>query len=406
MDTPNNKNNKRTVILVIVAVAIITVLWFVMASPSGAQSISQLQDTIRELQSRVGTLQTQLLQLTEGEMGNTAASPALTLSRNLSVGDRGGDVLALQKFLNNDTRTRIATSGPGSSGNETDYFGPLTAQAVARYQELHRDSVLIPAGLTAGSGYVGPLTRAELAIAKEDARSGKATGVGVESTKPVAGTDNTYESILSQNTLPSNPAEVIKQLTSNFQDHDELLLALPSRYDGPRGTRVNISGFGFTRAGNTVHLGAVTIGDLTSLSGTSISFVIPENAPLGKHILYATNEKGTSNKNLRFVVTDPAVPGPKIISTTPGEGFYGEEVTIHGSGFTRTGNQINTGYAIITDIESPDGTTLTFNVLPFPEVPGLEVGKDLGRGVAWPLRFIVVNDLGISKEFGIFTLKI
>ncbi|HEX9609124.1 MAG TPA: IPT/TIG domain-containing protein [Candidatus Paceibacterota bacterium] len=397
MSEQDHKNNKRTVVLVVIAVAIITVVWFVMAGPLGAQSVSELQATIQELQKRVGTLQAQLVQLTEGGGSTGTTSAALTLTRDLTVGDRGEDVRALQVFLNSDTQTRIATSGPGSPGNETDYFGPLTAQAVARYQELHRDSILVPAGLTTGSGYVGALTRAQLAIAKE------ATG----SAKPaVAGTDSIYESTLSQNALPSNPAEVFEQLATNFQDYDELILSLPSRYDGPRGTTVSISGFGFTKTENTVHLGDTTIENIPSRSGTSISFAIPEDAPLGKHALYATNAKGTSNKNLLFVVTDPSVPGPRITLVAPESGFYGEKVTISGSGFTKEGNDVYTSYGAVMSVASPDGTTLMFQVLPHPENPLLEVGKDLGQGIEWPIWLYVVNDRGISGEFGKFTLHI
>jgi peptidoglycan hydrolase-like protein with peptidoglycan-binding domain len=70
--------------------------------------------------------------------------------RDLQVADTGTDVQALQKQLNASGFT-IATTGPGSPGNETTYFGPATKSALARYQASK--------GLPA-TGYFGAQTRA------------------------------------------------------------------------------------------------------------------------------------------------------------------------------------------------------------------------------------------------------
>lgn len=80
-------------------------------------------------------------------------------ARNLGLGDSGKDVLELQIFLNEHDATKVADVGPGSPGNETDYYGTLTADAVRRYQELYRKAILLPSGLAAGTGFFGPSTR-------------------------------------------------------------------------------------------------------------------------------------------------------------------------------------------------------------------------------------------------------
>lgn len=82
--------------------------------------------------------------------------------RDLRVGDTGPDVLALQQILNESDATRVASSGTGSPGSETSYFGLLTADAVRRYQELHREEILTPLGLLVGTGFVGSATRAHI----------------------------------------------------------------------------------------------------------------------------------------------------------------------------------------------------------------------------------------------------
>ncbi len=83
-------------------------------------------------------------------------------SRNLTIGSYGTDVLALQRYLNSALPTPVAYSGAGSPGNETQYYGALTAAAVTRYQNAHAATVLAPIGLSAGTGYFGTLTRASM----------------------------------------------------------------------------------------------------------------------------------------------------------------------------------------------------------------------------------------------------
>ena len=87
---------------------------------------------------------------------------AETFYRNLKRGDSGQDVFALQKFLNQNSETRVAESGAGSLGNETEFFGEATKRAVVRLQEKYRSEVLFPAGLFYGTGFVGTLTRQKL----------------------------------------------------------------------------------------------------------------------------------------------------------------------------------------------------------------------------------------------------
>jgi hypothetical protein len=78
---------------------------------------------------------------------------SFTLSRNLYLGIVGTDVKQLQQYLNTHGFT-VSTSGAGSLGYETNYFGPATLRAVKLYQQSK--------GIIQ-TGYVGPLTRASLA---------------------------------------------------------------------------------------------------------------------------------------------------------------------------------------------------------------------------------------------------
>lgn len=72
------------------------------------------------------------------------------------------NVRRLQRLLNNDPDTRVAETGVGSAGNETNYFGSLTREAVKKFQKKYG---IVSSGdeSTAGYGLVGPKTRAKLA---------------------------------------------------------------------------------------------------------------------------------------------------------------------------------------------------------------------------------------------------
>ncbi len=78
--------------------------------------------------------------------------------RNMRFGDKGENVKTLQKFLNQ--LHPLANQGPGSPGNETKYFGPLTKKALIIYQQKHASKILAPIGLKRGTGFFGPSTRA------------------------------------------------------------------------------------------------------------------------------------------------------------------------------------------------------------------------------------------------------
>lgn len=85
-----------------------------------------------------------------------------TWTKDLKTGSIGPEVLALQQFLNKDADTQIATSGVGSIGKESIYFGPKTAQAVARFQEKYHAEILEPQRILHATGRVGSATRTKL----------------------------------------------------------------------------------------------------------------------------------------------------------------------------------------------------------------------------------------------------
>ncbi|MCA9362453.1 hypothetical protein KC906_03680, partial [Candidatus Kaiserbacteria bacterium] len=95
----------------------------------------------------------------QGATGVASGVCPYTWTRDLSSGSTGGDVMKLQQFLNADPDTRVAASGAGSVGAETEYYGPATAAAVSKFQVKYRSEILSPANLVNPTGYFGPSSR-------------------------------------------------------------------------------------------------------------------------------------------------------------------------------------------------------------------------------------------------------
>ena len=127
---------------------------FTMSVPASnaQQSAEDLQKMINDLLAQIATLQS--------KTGSTTAS-GYTWTRDLKTGATGADVKELQKFLNSDPDTRVAATGAGSAGMETETFGPATAAAVSKFQMKYRADILTPAGLVNPTGFFGPSTRAK-----------------------------------------------------------------------------------------------------------------------------------------------------------------------------------------------------------------------------------------------------
>jgi len=141
------------------SVMLSTILGFALLAPyAGAQTVAELQAQISALLAKLQVLQTQLDDVAPSAPTTSTTIPATGEStfnfvRDLTLGSKGDDALALQKFLNAQGFT-LAASGPGSPGNETDFFGSLTQSALAKYQASVNISPAV--------GYFGPITRSHI----------------------------------------------------------------------------------------------------------------------------------------------------------------------------------------------------------------------------------------------------
>lgn len=94
---------------------------------------------------------------TQPQTANTPQQPALpSITSQLDFGQTSEQVKALQQFLNK-AGFLVSSSGAGSVGNETTYFGPLTQAAVQKFQSSQG---IVSSGDPTSTGYgrVGPKT--------------------------------------------------------------------------------------------------------------------------------------------------------------------------------------------------------------------------------------------------------
>jgi len=149
---------RKIVSAVVAASTILT-----MAGPAFGVTAEELLQQIQQLQQQLNQLMAQYQQLTgqAPSAGVPAACQGVTFTRDLKLGMSGADVKCLQALLNAQG-CKVAETGAGSPGNETTYFGPKTKAAVICFQEKYAADILTPAGLTAGTGFVGAKTRAKL----------------------------------------------------------------------------------------------------------------------------------------------------------------------------------------------------------------------------------------------------
>lgn len=73
-----------------------------------------------------------------------------TFNNALITGRTSEEVRLLQKILNANVRTQIYPSGPGSQGQETNYFGAGTRNAVRTFQTLYLENLTFNDGVVSG----------------------------------------------------------------------------------------------------------------------------------------------------------------------------------------------------------------------------------------------------------------
>ena len=118
----------------IVTIALIAVLGGALVAPTAAHAISlgELIELFIALDIIPADKAEQARSIVSNEQATPSAACPYTWTRSLTLGSTGQDVEKLQVFLNGAEATKLADTGAGSPGNETSYFGRITANGVSQ----------------------------------------------------------------------------------------------------------------------------------------------------------------------------------------------------------------------------------------------------------------------------------
>ena len=254
-------------------------------------------------------------------------------TQNLSRGMTNTDIYLLQSILNINPAT--------------GYFGPITFKAVVAFQRAYG----IPT-----TGTVGPITRAKLNSLLTGSASEVATGKA-----------------------PS--------------------IASVTPLNLPAGNQMTVAGVSIGAPGNVIKIGGRVMTDILKSTAGSVTFRTPADLAPGQQLVTVTSAEGVVSKAIPVVILNSAIAVPStgahITKITPSVATYGTLMTIEGTGFNIGANTIEASYAVLDNIQSTDGTHLSFIV--DPPIP--RWGKDPSiPKVSWELWVRVNNKGEISNE--------
>jgi peptidoglycan hydrolase-like protein with peptidoglycan-binding domain len=297
-----------------------------------------------------------------------ASAQSFSFNRDLKLGDSGTDVLELQKLLNQSADTRIANSGVGAPGQETTYFGNLTHSAVIKFQNKYASEILTPVGLTYGTGYFGPSTRAKAngllnnEASNENNFSQTQTDTTTQNQKIISVNNNKenevveeenyletqqiYENLLADLNASKNLSEAAQFVKNSLGLNSyELSLAKASEYEVEQGSDLLIYGSGF-RAGQSAYLGTEKVfGDL--ISPNEIKLKIQNDLEDGLYPLYI--KEINSNKyseTIDVFIGESASSKPDVKSIE----FDEHDLIITGKNFGKV-NSVQTSLGLFRNIQ-------------------------------------------------------
>jgi hypothetical protein len=119
----------------------------------------------------------------------------------------------------------------------------------------------------------------------------------------------------------------------------------------------------------------VDVNDCPRIAGVRTNFCGVPLVPATYHISVIAESNSLSSESLPFTITR-LPPGAVSISLLYPNYLVspGTPITVRGSGFTATGNSVKIGSSVMSNIASPDGTSLTFRA---PDPEGISLFKSL-----------------------------
>ncbi|MFH1714300.1 MAG: peptidoglycan-binding protein [Candidatus Nealsonbacteria bacterium] len=384
---------------IIASVTMVACIALLTPVTSKAQTVEELQAQINLLLETLATLQSQLANLSGGS-GISTSAPAvcagITFSAALKQGDSGSDVKCLQALLNQSSDTQLESSGAGSPGNETMYFGPITKAAVIKFQNKYAPEILASWGLTSGTGYVGQTTRAKLnSLLTAAPGGGDGDGDGGGQQPPSGAGQNTVK------LAADNPAA--SAVAKNAQNVEFLKVNFCAASEANTVSKVTVTRTGIAEDADISYVklydGITQVGATQALNSTthkavfsSVNWTIPANSCKVLTVKATIASAATQGNSPKLAISAAS----DIVSTVALDGVFpilSNYKTIAG---------ISTGGVYVTGQTSPSGNVIAGGVE--QPVSGLTFLASSTEAVK--LQSITITEVGSSVDTDVSNIKL
>jgi hypothetical protein len=178
-------------------------------------------------------------------------------------------------------------------------------------------------------------------------------------------------------------------------------------FQGPGGTTVELSGWGF-ETDSKILFGNDRIIETRLKDSNTLEFKIPNDLGSGQYNITVKNKLDMSVAPSTFFITDENSAVPIVKSTNPERGSYGTDIIITGSNFTATNNIVQSKFGSINNISSTDGKTLRFKYEPLGSSNYTKELKEAVNIMGNKIELYVINENGFtpSNKAGTFYLDI
>jgi hypothetical protein len=231
--------------------------------------------------------------------------PDYAFSRTMVQGATGADVKLIQQILNLDYRTRVAPSGVGSKGYETQLYGVATREALKRFQALFIELI--------GSAD-GKFNSRTLTVMNAVCKGPYFTGGGGTVFGGIDGTNSTSTATTTTPTVQTDttgPVVTISAPTPGFTDESFRVWIIANE---------PIKAFSLD---NLINLGGANLSDLRKESPTTYKVLVTP-AKLSAHVISLQVEAdaiqdlaGNKNPNASneiILQLNPRPAGPDVVA--------------------------------------------------------------------------------------------
>lgn len=170
-----------------------------------------------------------------------------------------------------------------------------------------------------------------------------------------------------------------------------------SEYQVAPGTTITAQGVGFTKTGNTVHIGDTSVSGIESADGTILTFTVPGMND-GQYEGWIENAKGSSRKTTQKVylmVTDSPAPHPVITRVSPSMPAAEDTLTFYGENLGSSIMVIST--LGVKEGISANGGSFSLRLSDLPYFSKMKNAKGM-QGMKASFFIHVQNENGVTRQ--------